>query len=117
MCNFKKIHLSLPLPLQHFADYLHRGYYPFSGRHISIYVQQMVNATIENDIPQYAFSPCRQRENSSACSLLWHKSQRQIQGIDKAYVMKDGMKPAMATLFRFRLLECFTDFGSLFCHF
>ena len=52
MCNFKKFHLSLPL--QHFADYLHRGYYPFSDRHISIYVQQMVNATIENDIPQYA---------------------------------------------------------------
>lgn len=42
------------LPLQHFADYLQRGYYPFSNDDINQYVQQVVNATIETDIPQYA---------------------------------------------------------------
>lgn len=42
------------LPLQHFPDYLQRGYYPFSDGDISRYVQQVVNATIETDIPQYA---------------------------------------------------------------
>ena len=42
------------LPLQHFSDYLQRGYYPFSDGDISQYIQQVVNATIETDIPQYA---------------------------------------------------------------
>ena len=42
------------LPLQHFADYLQRGYYPFANGDINSYVQQVVNATIETDIPQYA---------------------------------------------------------------
>lgn len=42
------------LPLRHFADYLQRGYYPFSDDDISQYIQQVVNATIETDIPQYA---------------------------------------------------------------
>lgn len=42
------------LPLKHFADYLQRGYYPFSDDDISQYIQQVVNATIETDIPQYA---------------------------------------------------------------
>ncbi len=42
------------LPLQHFADYLQRGYYPFSNGDINPYIQQVVNATIEMDIPQYA---------------------------------------------------------------
>lgn len=43
------------LPLQHFADYLHRGYYPFrADNNIERYIQQVVNATIETDIPQYA---------------------------------------------------------------
>ena len=42
------------LPLQHFADYLQRGYYPFADGDIYQYIQQVVNATIETDIPQYA---------------------------------------------------------------
>lgn len=43
------------LPLQHFADYLRHGYYPFgNGEDIDRYVQQIVNTTIETDIPQYA---------------------------------------------------------------
>lgn len=42
------------LPLQHFADYLQRGYYPFADGDINQYIQQLVNATIETDIPQYA---------------------------------------------------------------
>lgn len=43
------------LPLQHFADYLKRGYYPFGDTDdIDRYVRQVVNATIETDIPQYA---------------------------------------------------------------
>ena len=42
------------LPLQHFADYLQRGYYPFADADIRQYLQQVVNTTIETDIPQYA---------------------------------------------------------------
>lgn len=43
------------LPLQHFADYLQRGYYPYShDDNISRYVQQVVNTTLDTDIPQYA---------------------------------------------------------------
>ncbi len=42
------------LPLKHFADYLQRGYYPFANGNITPYIQQVVNATIEMDIPQYA---------------------------------------------------------------
>lgn len=42
------------LPLQHFSDYLQRGYYPFADGDINQYIQQVVNATIETDIPQYA---------------------------------------------------------------
>lgn len=41
-------------PLQYFPDYLQRGYYPFSNGDIYQYIQQVVNATIETDIPQYA---------------------------------------------------------------
>lgn len=43
------------LPLQYFADYLKHGYYPFgTDNDIDRYVQQVVNATLETDIPQYA---------------------------------------------------------------
>lgn len=42
------------LPLQHFSDYLQKGYYPFADGDINQYIQQVVNATIETDIPQYA---------------------------------------------------------------
>lgn len=42
------------LPLQYFSDYLQRGYYPFANGDINQYIQQVVNVTIETDIPQYA---------------------------------------------------------------
>lgn len=42
------------LPLKHFSDYLQRGYYPFTDDNIIQYIQQVVNATIDTDIPQYA---------------------------------------------------------------
>lgn len=60
VCSLQSIlqqELSLPedfLPLKYFAEYLHRGYYPFADDNISRYIQQVVNATIETDIPQYA---------------------------------------------------------------
>lgn len=41
-------------PLQYFSDYLQRGYYPFTNDDIQQYIQQVVNATIDTDIPQYA---------------------------------------------------------------
>ena len=42
------------LPLQHFADYLKRGYYPFSDDNFERYIMQVVNTTLEVDIAQYA---------------------------------------------------------------
>ena len=42
-------------PLPYFADYLKRGYYPFAlDDDYAIRLQQIVNQTIESDIPQYA---------------------------------------------------------------
>lgn len=42
------------LPLQHFSNYLQKGYYPFADNDIKQYIQQVVNATIDTDIPQFA---------------------------------------------------------------
>jgi hypothetical protein len=42
------------LPLQHFTDYLKRGYYPFRDDNFERYIMQMVNTTIEVDTAQYA---------------------------------------------------------------
>ena len=45
--------VSHPLPL--FRDYLQRGYYPFSGESdFGIRLRQVINQTMEVDIPQYA---------------------------------------------------------------
>lgn len=41
-------------PYQFFPDYLKRGYYPFSSEDPYIYIQQIVNLTLEADIPQFA---------------------------------------------------------------
>lgn len=41
-------------PLQFFADYLRHGHYPFSMDNNNVYIQQIVNITLESDIPQYA---------------------------------------------------------------
>lgn len=42
------------LPLQFFHDYLQKGYYPFYDNNFDQYIMQVVNTTIEVDIPQYA---------------------------------------------------------------
>ena len=42
------------LPLQHFSDYLKRGYYPFRDNNFERYIMNVVNATLEVDIAQYA---------------------------------------------------------------
>lgn len=42
------------LPLEHFKDYLQHGYYPFSDNNFDQYMAQVVNATLDVDIPQYA---------------------------------------------------------------
>jgi predicted AAA+ superfamily ATPase len=45
--------LKRPLPL--FADYLKRGYYPFAlEEDFEIRLRQIINHTLENDIPMYA---------------------------------------------------------------
>ena len=45
--------VSHPLPL--FREYLHRGYYPFSGdSDFDMRLRQVINQTMEVDIPQYA---------------------------------------------------------------
>ena len=49
----KVVDVSHPLPL--FRDYLQRGYYPFSGESdFEIRLRQVINQTMEVDIPQYA---------------------------------------------------------------
>lgn len=52
-------HVQLPkdfLPLPHFAQYIKRGYYPFTILidDYEFFLNQIVNVTLENDIPQYA---------------------------------------------------------------
>ena len=42
------------LPLQHFSDYLQRGYYPFRDNNFERYIMNMVNTTLDVDIAQYA---------------------------------------------------------------
>lgn len=42
-------------PLLYFADYLKRGYYPFAlEEDFDLRLQQIINQTLESDIPQYA---------------------------------------------------------------
>ncbi len=43
-------------PYVYFRDYLKKGYYPFGleDDNVGIRIQQMVNTTLESDIPQYA---------------------------------------------------------------
>lgn len=42
------------LPLQHFADYLKRGYYPFRDDNFERYIMNVVNTTLDIDLAQYA---------------------------------------------------------------
>ncbi len=49
--------VSLPkgfLPLQHFSDYLQRGYYPFGDNNLELYLMQVVNTALEVDIALFA---------------------------------------------------------------
>lgn len=41
-------------PFQFFPDYLRQGYYPFAQEEFDLHLQQIVNLTLESDIPQYA---------------------------------------------------------------
>ena len=41
-------------PLQYFSGYLRQGYYPFPKNNYENQLLQIVNVTIESDIPQYA---------------------------------------------------------------
>lgn len=44
----------VPQPLPLFTEYLHRGYYPFSqDAAFGMELEQVINQTMENDIPQY----------------------------------------------------------------
>lgn len=46
---------SIPFPLRLFKKYLKRGYYPFGlEEDISLKLQQVVNQTLENDVPIFA---------------------------------------------------------------
>lgn len=42
------------LPLQHFADYLKQGYYPFRDANFERYLMQVINTTLDVDIAQFA---------------------------------------------------------------
>lgn len=42
------------LPLQHFADYLKQGYYPFRDANFERYIMQVINTTLDVDIAQFA---------------------------------------------------------------
>ena len=51
-----QVHLpQVPHPLPLFADYLKNGYYPFATEHnFEVRLQQVINQTLESDIPVYA---------------------------------------------------------------
>ena len=50
--------LEIPTPLRHFEDYLKRGYYPFAqDRGFETKLRQIINLTLESDIPVFADMP------------------------------------------------------------
>jgi len=50
-----KVELPVQHPLPLFADYLKRGYYPFAlEEDFGLRLKQIINQTLENDIPMYA---------------------------------------------------------------
>ena len=50
--------VSIPTPLRHFEDYLKRGYYPFAlDKGFEAKLRQIINLTLENDIPIFAEMP------------------------------------------------------------
>lgn len=53
--NLKAVVADVSHPLPLFRDYLQRGYYPFSGdSDFELRLRQIINQTMEVDIPQYA---------------------------------------------------------------
>lgn len=53
--NLKAVVTDVSHPLPLFRDYLQRGYYPFSGdSDFELRLRQVINQTMEVDIPQYA---------------------------------------------------------------
>ena len=50
--------VNIPTPLRHFDDYLKRGYYPFAlDKGFEAKLRQIINLTLENDIPIFAEMP------------------------------------------------------------
>lgn len=50
--------LEIPTPLRHFENYLKRGYYPFAqDRGFETILRQIINLTLESDIPVFADMP------------------------------------------------------------
>lgn len=50
--------VEIPTPLRHFEDYLRCGYYPFAqDRGFDEKLRQIINLTLENDIPVFADMP------------------------------------------------------------
>ena len=50
--------VEIPTPLRHFEDYLKRGYYPFAqDRGFDAKLRQIINLTLESDIPVFADMP------------------------------------------------------------
>ena len=52
-----QLQVELPVdfhPYAFFPDYLRKGYYPFASEDPSLTIQQIVNITLESDIPQFA---------------------------------------------------------------
>ena len=50
--------VEIPIPLRHFEDYLKRGYYPFAqDRGFDAKLRQIINLTLESDIPVFADMP------------------------------------------------------------
>lgn len=48
--QFRLFHVSWFPALQYFSDYLQRGYYSFTNDDIPQYIQQVVNATLQEVI-------------------------------------------------------------------
>ena len=50
--------VEIPIPLRHFENYLKRGYYPFAqDRGFDAKLRQIINLTLESDIPVFADMP------------------------------------------------------------
>lgn len=56
--NSRPEEIEIQTPLRHFEDYLKRGYYPFAqDKGFEAKLRQIINLTLENDIPIFAEMP------------------------------------------------------------